>query len=163
METILLTLILGIGATAVMDLLGLTRKLLFGINLPNYGLVGRWVAYMARGRFWHESISKSTAVRGEQFLGWACHYLTGMAFAALLVGIFGIDWIRQPTIGPALIVSLGALAAPLLLMQPAMGAGIASSKAVNPAAARRQSLLNHLFFGLGLYLAGQAIRLAFAN
>ena len=37
-------LIIGIGATAVMDLWGVVRRPLLGIPAPNYALVGRWIA-----------------------------------------------------------------------------------------------------------------------
>jgi hypothetical protein len=36
-------------------------------------------------------------------------------------------------------------------MQPGMGAGIAASRTPRPVAARMQSLLTHIIFGLGLY------------
>jgi hypothetical protein len=98
-------------------------------------------------------------VAGERLIGWAAHYLTGISFAALLPGIWGFAWIRQPTIGPALLVGVGTVAAPFLLMQPGMGAGIAASRTPRPAAARFQSLVTHTVFGLGLYAAARAIRL----
>ena len=65
--------------------------------------------------------------------------------------IWGLAWIQRPTIGPALIVGIGTVAAPFLLMQPGMGAGIAASRTPRPAAARIQSLVTHAVFGLGLY------------
>jgi hypothetical protein len=43
------------------------------------------------------------------------------------------------------------VAAPLFVLQPALGAGIASSKAPNPNAARLRSVLTHAVYGLGLY------------
>lgn len=77
-----------------------------------------------------------------------------MAFAALLLAIWGLDWARQPTIGPALIVGIGSVAAPFFLMQPGMGLGIAASRTSDPRAARRRSLATHTVFGFGLYGAG---------
>jgi hypothetical protein len=147
-------LIIGIGATAVMDVWGVARKPLLGVPAPNYGLVGRWIAWMARGRFRHDSIAKAPAVRGERLIGWSVHYGVGIAFAAVLLGITGLSWVRQPTLVPALLVGIGSVAAPFLLMQPGMGAGVAASRTANPAAARWQSLATHTIFGLGLYLAG---------
>lgn len=153
------TLITGIGATAVMDLWGIARKPLLGVAPPDYGLVGRWLAHMARGRFRHESIAKSPAVHGESLIGWVAHYLIGIAFAAVLVSIWGLAWVRQPTMVPALIVGIGTVAAPFLLMQPSMGAGIAASRTPRPTAARIQSLITHAVFGFGLYAAAWAARL----
>jgi len=162
MNYLLCTLLIGVGATAVMDLWGLARKLLLGIAPPNYALVGRWVAYMAHGRFCHDSIVASAPVRGEHLIGWTAHYLIGIAFASLLIGIWGLAWIRHPTIGPALTIGICTVAAPFLLMQPGMGAGIAASRTPHPTSARLQSLITHAVFGLGLYATGCAIHLIFS-
>lgn len=152
------TLITGIGATAVMDMWGIARKQLLGVAPPDYGLVGRWIGHMARGRFRHEAIAKSPPVQGERLIGWTAHYLIGIAFAAVLIGIWGVAWVQHPTIVPALIVGIGTVAAPFLLMQPGMGAGIAASRTSRPAAARLQSLITHAVFGFGLYAAAWVTR-----
>ena len=147
-------LLTGLGATVIMDLWGLARKPLLGVAPPDYALVGRWLAFMPRGRFRHESIKASPPVRAEGFIGWLAHYLIGITFAGVLVAFWGSGWTQQPTLAPALMVGVGTLAAPFLLMQPGMGAGIAASRTPRPNAARLQSLITHLVFGFGLYLAG---------
>jgi len=156
MNYLIFTLIIGIGATIVMDLWVIVRQWLFGIAPPNYGLVGRWIAHMSRGRFRHESIAASSPIRGECIVGWTAHYLIGIAFAALLISIGGLKWIQHPTIGLALAVGIGTVVAPFLLMQPGMGAGIAASRTPHPGTARLQSLITHAVFGLGLYATGWA-------
>lgn len=163
MEQLLATVVTGAGATAVMDSWGLVRKRLLGAPAPNYGLVGRWLAWMPRGRFRHDAIAAVPAVRGERLIGWVAHYLIGIAFAALLLGVWGFEWIERPTLWPALAVGIGTVTAPFLLMQPGMGAGIAASRTPRPGAARRQSLLNHAVFGLGLYASGWVARLLFVS
>ena len=157
MDDVFCTLLIGLGATMVMDLWAIARKRVFGIAAPNYGLVGRWAGSLPRGRFRHASIAAAPPVRGERLIGWTFHYLTGIAFAAILPGIWGAGWLRQPTLGPALIVGIGTVAAPFLVMQPGMGAGIAAWRTPRPAAARFQSLVTHAIFGLGLYLTGAGI------
>ena len=153
------TVFIGAGATVVTDLWAITRKRLLGVPLPDYGLVGRWLAHMVLSRrLRHVRISAAPVVRGERLVGWAAHYLIGISFAALLVAVWGPAWIREPTVGPALLVGVGTVAAPFLLMQPAMGAGIAASRTPRPAAARLQSLVTHTVFGLGLYVAGLVAR-----
>lgn len=150
-EVLLGTVITGMGATALTDLWAIGRKRLLGVSRPNYGLVGRWLAHMSRGRLRHDSISGSPPVRGERLIGWSAHYLIGIAFAALLLCMAGSSWLDQPTILPALIIGIGSVLAPFLLMQPGMGAGLAASRAPHPFRARLQSLITHAIFGLGLH------------
>ena len=157
MEFLACALLVGAGATAVMDLWGIARHRFLGVPPMNYGLVGRWLAYLARGRFRHDAIAKSPRVAGERLIGWIAHYLIGMAFAAVLLAIWGVQWARSPTLGPALLVGLVSVAAPFLVMQPGMGAGIAASRTPRPNAARLQSLVTHAIFGLGLYVAATLV------
>jgi hypothetical protein len=156
MDTLTSVLITGIGATAVMDLWAIVRKRLLGLAPPDYGMVGRWIGHMSGGRFRHDSIAAACPVPGERLIGWTAHYLTGIAFAGLLIGIWGSAWVRHPSIGPALAVGIATVAAPFLLMQPGMGAGIAASRTPRPGAARLQSLVTHAVFGIGLYAGGWA-------
>jgi hypothetical protein len=72
-------------------------------------------------------------------------------FAALLLAIWGLEWLKRPTLMPPLIVSSATLVAPFLLMQPAMGAGIAASRTPRPNVARLRSVVTHTVYGIGLY------------
>jgi len=158
MDTVLPAILVGTGATATMDLWAIARRRLFNTPLPDYGLVGRWLGHMKDGRFRHASIAAARPLRGELVLGWVAHYLIGIAFAALLLVLFGLAWLQRPSLLPALLVGICTVAAPFLLMQPGMGAGIAARLTRRPSAARIQSLVTHTVFGLGLYLAGWAAR-----
>jgi hypothetical protein len=158
METLVCTVIVGVGATACTDLWALARRRLLGTPLPNYRLVGRWFAHLAQGRFRHDSIAAAAPVRGEATIGWTTHYLTGIAFAALPLAAWGLAWVRQPTLGPALLVGIATVAAPMLILQPGMGAGIAARRTSRPNAARLQSVVTHAVFGGGLYAAGWLAR-----
>ena len=142
----------------LLDLWTLVRQRITGTPVPDYGLVGRWFAYMARGRFRHEAIAAAPPMRGEAVIGWSAHYLIGIAYAFALLAIWGLEWARQPTLGPALIVGIVSVLAPFLLMQPGMGAGFFASRAPNPAVARIRSLTIHAVFGVSLYLAALAVR-----
>ncbi|WP_042883691.1 DUF2938 domain-containing protein [Cupriavidus necator] len=153
-EFMLAAPLIGAGATLVMDAWTVVRKRMLGVPALDYALAGRWLGWLARGRMRHHPIAASAPVRGERLLGWVAHYLTGIAFAAILLAGWGTEWARLPTLGPALIVGIGSVAAPFLLMQPAMGAGIAASRTPRPNVARVHSLVTHAVFGLGLYMAG---------
>ncbi|MDC6170385.1 DUF2938 domain-containing protein [Paucibacter sp. XJ19-41] len=148
--------LIGVGATLVMDgWLWLLRRL--GVPTLNFALIGRWVGHLPRGRLRHAPISAAAAVPGELALGWLLHYGTGIVFAALLVGVQGLGWAQQPTLAPALVWGAATVLAPLFVMQPAMGAGIASSKTPTPLKNCLRSLANHLVFGLGLYLSAAVL------
>jgi len=159
-EFALRTLWIGAGATVVMDLWAVLRKRLFGIPSLDYALVGRWLVHLTRGRFFHDPIGKSPRVAGERAIGWTAHYLIGIAFAAVLLASWGLEWARQPTLAPALIVGIGTVVLPFCVMQPAMGAGFAASRTPRPAMARFQSLVTHTVFGAGLYAAAWVARVA---
>ena len=149
---------IGIGATAVMDLwLVLLKRL--GVPTLNFAFIGRWAGHLLRGRFMHASIARAEPVRGELAWGWLTHYGVGIAFAAVLVAVQGLEWTRQPTLVPAVLVGLSTVLAPLFLMQPAMGAGIASSRTPAPLKNCLRSLANHTVFGLGLYAATALVAL----
>ena len=153
------TVLVGIAATVMLDAWTLLRTRVLRVPAPDYGLVGRWIAHLARGRFRHDSIAASRRVRAERAIGWSAHYIIGIVFAAALPALWGPEWLRDPTLAPALVVGIGGVAAPFALMQPGMGAGFAASRTPRPAAARVQSLVTHAVFGLGLYLAAQALAL----
>lgn len=147
-------LLLGIGATAFMDMVALLRKHLLGIPSLNYAMVGRWLGHMPSGTFIHNPIGKSRAVRGELALGWAAHYLIGAAFAVAFLTLTGPEWLARPTLIPALVFGVVTVLAPFLVLQPGMGAGVAARNTPQPDLARLRSLFAHFSFGLGLWIAG---------
>jgi hypothetical protein len=157
MELVASSMLIGAGATALVDLWALARRGLFGSPLPDYGLVGRWIAWLPRGRFRHQPIGATPPERSERLIGWAAHYGIGVAFATTLVGLMGGEWLARPTLVPALLFGIATVAAPFLLMQPGMGAGIAASRTPRPGAARLQSLITHAVFGFGLYATARVL------
>ncbi|ROM53210.1 hypothetical protein BK649_11525 [Pseudomonas canadensis] len=148
--------LVGVGATVVMDVWSLLLKTL-GVATLDYAMVGRWAGHLGRGTFAHASIGKATPVRGEASLGWMIHYAVGIAFAALLVGLYGVQWLHVPTGWPALIVGTVTVVIPYFVLQPAMGAGVAASRTATPWRNRLRSLVSHGVFGGGLYLSAATL------
>ena len=145
--------VIGVGATLIMDLWALVLRRGFGIASLDLALLGRWIGHLARGQSRHERIAAAAPVAHERLIGWTAHYTIGVTFAAVLLAIWGVEWLHAPTLTPPLIVSTLTLAAPFLVMQPAMGAGIASSQTPHPNFARLRSVATHTVYGVGLYLA----------
>lgn len=148
--------LMGAGATAFLDLWLLLLQRM-GVPTLNFAFIGRWVGHLLRGRFAHRPIARAEPVAGERAWGWLTHYAVGVAFAGLLVGVQGLAWTLQPTLAPALGVGMATVLVPLLVMQPAMGAGFASSRTPTPLKNCLRSLANHTVFGLGLYLCAAAL------
>ncbi|MDP2275848.1 MAG: DUF2938 domain-containing protein [Archangium sp.] len=155
LEFVVRALLIGIGATMVMDVWALLLRQL-GIPSLNFAFLGRWIGHLAHGQWMHQSIAKAPPVRGELLLGWAAHYSIGVTFAALLIAVFGLGWARSPSLLPALFIGLVTALAPLLVLQPALGAGIASWKTPTPLFNAGKSVVTHLVYGLGMYLAALA-------
>jgi Protein of unknown function (DUF2938) len=144
--------VVGVGATAVMDLWLLVLKR-SGVPTMDFALLGRWVGHLFHGQLAHDAIRRAPPIAGEFGIGWLTHYAVGIVFAAVLVALQGPAWLHAPAVGPALAWGLATAAAPLLVLQPAMGAGIASSRTPAPLLNSLRSLANHAVFGLGLYLS----------
>lgn len=147
--------LVGSGATLLMDAWLFLLRRGFGVRTLDYAMLGRWLGHIPRGTWAHASIAKAAPVPGERVLGWCFHYAIGVTFAALLLAVEGLEWAHRPSLLPALLVGIATVAAPFLVLQPALGAGIASSKAPDPGAARLRSLATHTVYGLGLYVSAR--------
>lgn len=147
-------IVIGVGATALMDVWALVLRRVFGVSSLDLALLGRWVGHLARGRFRHERIADAATIAHERALGWGAHYAIGITFAGLLIATAGRGWIERPDLAPALLVSTATLVAPFFILQPGMGLGIAASRAPRPNAARLRSVATHTVYGVGLYASG---------
>ena len=147
--------LIGAGATLAMDVwAALLRQ--FGVPSLNIDFLGRWIGHLACGLWMHVSFAAAAPIRGERWIGWCAHYSIGVAFSALLLWRCGLEWAQSPSMLPALSIGIATVIAPLLVLQPAMGAGVASWKTPRPFFSSFRSLATHTVFGLGMYLAALA-------
>jgi hypothetical protein len=144
-------ILIGIGATALLDLWALVLNRIFGLPMANWALVGRWFCHLARGQVVHDDIAKAPAFPLELMVGWIGHYVVGIVFAGILLAVAPSCWAEHPTLMPALIVGLVTVGAGWFLLQPGMGAGIAAAKRPNANQIRVLNIIGHIVFGLGLY------------
>lgn len=147
----ILALLMGCGATLLLDIWAIALNRIFGFGLPNWGLVGRWFAHLPSGRFMHADIAATSPVQNERSIGWIAHYAVGVLFAAATVMIGGKTWIMTPTWPLPIAVGLITVGCGWFILQPGMGAGFAASKRPDRARVRILNILGHIVFGLGLW------------
>ena len=145
------SLVIGTIGTLAMDLWALALNRTTGLALPNWGLVGRWFAWVPRGRIFHGDITATPPVQNEVAIGWLAHYATGIVYAAALIVLADADWTANPTFLPAFAVGMVTIAAGWFLLAPGMGAGWAASNTPNPAKSRLLNIAAHTAFALGLW------------
>jgi hypothetical protein len=145
--------LVGLGATLLIDLWALLLSRGFNIPSLSYCLLGRWLLHMPGGTILHRSIAAAQQKPHECTLGWVAHYLIGATFAVVFVLLVSGNWLERPTVLPALAFGAATTLVPYLVMQPSFGLGVAASKTPNPNRARLKSLVTHTVFGVGLYLS----------
>ncbi len=104
------------------------------------------------------ALSTATPIAHDLRLGWLTHYAVGIAYAGLLGAVLVFHWARAPTPLPALAVGLLTVVVPLFVMQPAMGQGFAAARTPSPMKNCIRSVANHAAFGLGLFVAADALQ-----
>jgi hypothetical protein len=153
MQTILCTgILMGLGATVLIDIWALLLQRMAQVALPNWGMVGRWVMHLPRGKQFHKEIAVALPVPRERQIGWVFHYFVGVVYGVFFAFLAGPDWIAAPTFPPAFIYALATIAGGWFLLHPGLGLGWAVSKVEHPNRVRMLGLLSHSVFGLGLWL-----------
>jgi hypothetical protein len=147
----------GLFATAVLDLWQRLLHAAIGIPPTNWAFVGRWFAYIPRGRFVHRPIAATSAVAGELALGWTLHYLIGIAYGFAYLGLvaYGLD--RPPSLLNGLAFGAASVVIPWFILQPGLGVGVMGRLAPNPAVPMLNALASHILYGAALFVG---VRLA---
>jgi hypothetical protein len=65
-EFIVWGVLIGVGGSALMDVWALLLRRAFKVPTLEYALLGRWICYFPRGRFFHVRIAASDPIRGER-------------------------------------------------------------------------------------------------
>ncbi len=151
-DIIVAAVLVGIGGTAILDLISFLMERFFGVPATDWRMVGRWLGHMPKGQFVQRDLKRAMPVPGKHALGWVFHYLIGAGYGLLLVAIWGTGWLESPRIVPPMILVLGLLVLPYFVMMPGMGIGIAASRTPKPNVARLKSVLGHSIFGCGMFL-----------
>ena len=143
---------IGIIGTVGMDVWALLVRNIFRLPVTDWAMIGRWTAYIPKGRYFHSPIAASEKVRHELAIGWAVHYTTGMIYGGLYLFLMQVVLGNAPTLQSALIFGLATLAAPWLVMQPCLGLGIFASNAPKPWLVRLINISMHTVFTIAMYV-----------
>ena len=144
-------LFVGIAATLTMDLLS-DRARKFGITAGVDGRwVGRWYLGIAKGTFVHRDIAAYPEQTGEGRAALIGHYIIGVALA--IAYVFGARWLTLPPGSTIVAIGYGLATTvfPWFMVLPALGFGAFGLRGPDEMKLFRTSVLNHLFYGLGLW------------
>jgi len=158
MELLLKGVVIGTGATILMDIWAIVLWKVFRQSRPNWAPVGRWFWHLKNGTVFHEDIAKAEPYANELALGWISHYAVGILYGVILALIVGPAWFVAPTFLPAWILGIVTVGAGWFLLQPGLGIGVAASKLPNANKVRILNLVAHTVFALGLYGTALLIR-----
>ena len=151
MDVLAKGVVIGIGATVLMDLWAILLWKAFGQSRPNWAPVGRWFYHLKNGIVFHDDIGKAEPYGQERALGCIGHYAVGIVYGVILALIVGPAWFAAPTFLPAWILGIVTVGAGWFLLQPGLGVGVAASRTPNPGKVRVHNLVAHTVFALGLY------------
>jgi len=143
--------VIGMGATILMDIWAVILWKAFGQGAPNWAPVGRWFWHLQHGKVFHDNIGDAEPYRHEQALGWIGHYAVGILYGVILAVLMGSAWFAAPTFLPAWTLGIVTVGAGWFLLQPGLGIGWAASKTANPNQVRALNLVAHTVFAIGLW------------
>jgi hypothetical protein len=134
-----------------MDLLAsLSRRIGFTVGAKGIW-IGRWYLGIARGQFTYSNIADAHEQAGEKRAALIGHYLIGIVLA--VVYVFGAGWlgVSPSSLLVALVYGFATCVFPWFLMFPAFGFGFLGLKGPPQSRLLFTSIMNHLYYGLGLW------------
>lgn len=148
-------LLLGVVATAVMDILVTLARMAHVVTPLPPTLLGRWVASISRGHVRHASIEQAAPVGHELVIALLAHYAVGVVFALLyLLATSRLD-MSPRSAGAAITFGLATCVFPWLLMFPAMGFGLFGVRGPPGTPLFLSSLVGHAAYGAGIWLGAR--------
>ena len=142
----------GVIATFSLDVLSMmAARLQLSAPLPPH-LIGRWLAFIARGQLCHADIAHAPGVSHEMAIALPVHYAIGIVLTGVYILSMSYAGRAPRNLGLALAFGLCTNVLPWLLMFPAMGYGFFGSHGPEGTRLFLSSLLNHALFGIGIWL-----------
>lgn len=144
-------ILVGVVATVTMDVLGNVARKLGLVAGAKGQWVGRWYLGIARGQLVHTDITISPEQSGEKWAALVGHYAIGIVLAIAYIVCAGWLNVSPDTIYFALGYGIATCVFPWFLVFPALGFGMFGLKGPPELRLFISSLLNHFFYGFGLW------------
>lgn len=159
-ELVLFGVGVGVAATVTMDVLGAFARWL-GLAVGAKGIwVGRWYLGIVRGRFVHSDIAAAPELAGEKRAALVGHYVIGIVLSVFYIVVAGWSGLEPSSFVIAVGYGLATCVFPWFLVLPALGFGVFGVNGPRELKLFTSTVLNHLFYGLGLWWSANLLQLA---
>lgn len=149
---VMFCLFVGIGSTIVLDVWVIIVEKLTAIPPTNWGMVGRWIKGFPTGQFIVDSNNTNPPTNLEKTFGWGFHYIIGIAYAALIILIYGTGFISTPTLLPTIVIGLVlSTFAGLAILMPGLGGGFFGRLLPNKMITYLYLIIAHAVFAFSQY------------
>lgn len=150
MELVLMGVTAGVSGTLVMDVLNLLLARIGILAQIDVRMIGKASYGWMRGRFLYEHPSELPQISGALVRGYVTHYLIGVTLAiAYLIG-WHLFSDSPPSAVWAIVYGVATTVAAYFFLLPSIGLGICGRHSPQGIKLPLTSLINHLFYGLGL-------------
>jgi hypothetical protein len=157
--SVLAGVLVGVAGTVTMDVLAAASRKV-GLAAGAKGQwVGRWYLGMVRGEFVHSNVTTSPQQPGEKRAALVGHYVIGVTLAVLYV--IGTEFVgfSSSSFFVAVGYGLATCVFPWFLVFPALGFGLFGRRGPPELRLFTSSLMNHLFYGFGLWWSAKMLPL----
>jgi hypothetical protein len=156
-------ILMGIWATFFMDFMaGFVVKLKIVRATIEPQILGRWALYTLRGKFVHEDIYQTPALKNEKQASLIAHYLIGIVLTGAYLSLELIEPAIRDLLWAPLIFGVATILLPWLWLYPSIGIGFLASKSPHKSDYIIFSSINHTNFGIGMVIWVVAFRQFFA-
>jgi len=143
----------GIWATFFMDSMAKIlskRCIIYPFIIPE--AMGRWFLYMLKGKFVHEDINRSRALKNEYAWYFPSHYLIGILLAGAYLVLAQNSQTIQENVWLTILFGIFTVTFSWFWLLPSIGLGFMARRSARRSQILRTNLFNHLNFGIGLCL-----------
>lgn len=160
---ILAIVVVGVIATATLDIWQQIYRMAFGTPITNWAMIGRWAAYIPKGQFVQANIGQTPPVANEMTLGWIVHYVVGIGYAVVYLFLMWVVFQSPPDFVSAMVFGAVSVVMTWFVIGPMLGGGVMAAHAPNRPAAMAHDFTSHLSFGFGLFLGVVVFRALFGS